>query len=70
MWAQTDVTEIGMMPKRFTKSYFMLFAIIVEIITNLLFLNLFVGVVVETFNKQKEVLVGLKSLSKRKILYL
>jgi hypothetical protein len=51
MWSETDATEIDYMPKKFTKSYFILFAILVEIITNLLFLNLFVGVVVETFNE-------------------
>lgn len=38
-----------------------------NIITNLLFLNLFVGVVVESFNNQKDTLIGLKSLKKRQI---
>jgi hypothetical protein len=39
----------------------------VNIITNLLFLNLFVGVVIESFNNQKEILIGLKNLKKRQL---
>jgi hypothetical protein len=52
-------------PKKWSKPYYILFSIFVNIITNLLFLNLFVGVVIESFNKQKEILIGLKNLTKR-----
>jgi hypothetical protein len=41
------------MPKKFKQPLYMIFAILVEIITSLLFLNMFVGVVVETFYTQK-----------------
>jgi hypothetical protein len=43
--------------------------IFVNIITNLLFLNLFVGVVIGSFNSQKEELIGLKEswLTPRKV---
>ena len=40
------------MPKKFKQPLYILFAILVEIITSLLFLNMF-GVVVETFYTQK-----------------
>ncbi len=50
-----------------SKPYYIIFSILVNIITNLLFLNLFVGVVIESFNKQKEIIIGLKSLQKRQI---
>ena len=38
-------------------------------ITNLLFLQLFVGVVIETFNQQKDILSGKTILKKRKLDY-
>lgn len=36
------------------KPIFIIFGIFIEILINLLFLNLFVGVVIETFNEEKE----------------
>lgn len=58
MWAQTDGTQVDHMPVELAKPYYIVFAIFVNIIMNLLFLQLFVGVVVETFKKQKEQLLG------------
>lgn len=67
MWAQVDSTDQDLQPKKWSKPYYILFSIFVNIITNLLFLNLFVGVVIESFNKQKEILIGLKNLTKRQL---
>lgn len=49
MWSETDATNIDYMPSTLKNPWFILFSILVEIITSLLFLNMFVGVVVETF---------------------
>jgi hypothetical protein len=49
MWSETDATSIDYMPSTLKNPWFILFSILVEIITSLLFLNMFVGVVVETF---------------------
>ena len=67
MWSQIDSTDLDMQPKKWSKPYYIIFSIFVNIITNLLFLNLFVGVVIESFNNQKEILIGLKSLRKRQL---
>lgn len=56
-----------MSPKRWAKPYYAPFAIIVEIVSNVFFLNLFVGVVCETFNKNKNGILGLSSLDDRTI---
>lgn len=66
MWSQTDATGVDMQPKEWAASYFILFSIFVNLITNLLFLNLFVGVVIEAFNEQKNKLVGLQQLTQYK----
>lgn len=64
MWSQTDVVGIDMQPKTWAHPGFILLSILVNIFTNLLFLNLFIGVVIESFNEQKNSLVGLKKLTK------
>lgn len=43
-----------MQPKTGNKPIMIIFGIFIEILINLLFLNLFVGVVIETFNSEKE----------------
>lgn len=43
-----------MQPKTGNKPIFIIFGIFIQILINLLFLNLFVGVVVQTFNEEKE----------------
>jgi hypothetical protein len=53
MWSETDGTQIDSMPIEWAKPYYVLFAIIVNILMTLLFLQLFVGVVIATFKKQK-----------------
>lgn len=66
MWSQTDQTGVDMQPKEWAAPYYILLSILVNIITNQLFLNLFVGVVIESFNEQKNKLVGLSALTKQK----
>ena len=57
MWDSVDATGQNMIPIRDAHSYFIILYIIIIILLCLLFLNLFVGVVCETFNNEKEVLV-------------
>ena len=54
MWAEVDTTERYGQPKMNNKPFYIIFGIFIEILINLLFLNLFVGVVIETFNQEKE----------------
>ena len=58
------------MPKIYNKPVWAVFSILMEIITSLLFLNLFVGVVVETYYKQKDNVSGLGSLTRNQISYI
>lgn len=54
MWSEVDTTDKYMQPRTLNKPFFIIFGIFIEILINLLFLNLFVGVVIETFNEEKE----------------
>jgi len=54
MWSEVDTTDKYMQPIVQNKPIFIIFGIFIEILINLLFLNLFVGVVIETFNEEKE----------------
>lgn len=46
MWQEVDSVDRYMQPRTGNKPFFIIFGIFVEIIINLLFLNLFVGVVI------------------------
>ncbi len=54
MWSEVDTTDKYLQPIVQNKPIFIIFGIFIEILINLLFLNLFVGVVIETFNEEKE----------------
>lgn len=54
MWQEVDAKERYMQPVEGGKPFYIIFGILIEILINLLFLNLFVGVVIETFNEEKE----------------
>ena len=54
MWSEVDTTDKYLQPIVQNKPIFIIFGIFIEILSNLLFLNLFVGVVIETFNEEKE----------------
>lgn len=52
-WYYTDSTDVDYVPIKMKKPYFMVLAIFFILVFNLMFMNLFVGVVVEQFNNQK-----------------
>jgi len=54
MWSEVDTSGVNKVPVTGKKPIFIIFGIFIEILINLLFLNLFVGVVIETFNEEKE----------------
>lgn len=56
MWYGMDSVEIDMQPKKFNSYYWAIFYIIFILVGDFFVLNLFVGVVVSTFNREKEVL--------------
>jgi len=51
MWSSVDATEVDFAPKFNNNWVFVPFTLLVIFVICLLFLNLFVGVVIETFNK-------------------
>lgn len=59
-----DVEGQELQPVRDSKRYYCVFAIASTVLMTLLFLNLFVGVVIESFNKEKEELSLNKLLKK------
>lgn len=64
MWYMIDVQGQELQPVRDSKRYYCLFAMGCLIFMTLLFLNLFVGVVIESFNHEKEELSLNKLLKK------
>lgn len=64
MWSEIDNTEVDSMPRQWNKSYYAFFAILINLVSNLIFLQLFSGVVIQTFKKQKDHVSGKKMLSK------
>jgi hypothetical protein len=64
MWYMIDVEGQEIHPVRDSKRYYCVFAIALTVLMTLLFLNLFVGVVIESFNVEKEELSLNKLLRK------
>lgn len=54
MWSAVDSTKVNQMPLRNNNPFFILFFSVFMIIGSLFILNLFVGVVINTFNIEKE----------------
>ena len=54
MWAAVDSTEVHQVPSRNNQMGFIVFFSFFMIIGSLFILNLFVGVVINTFNIEKE----------------
>lgn len=54
MWSEVASRGPYEQPVTLSKPIFIIFGLLIEILINLLFLNLFVGVVIETFNQEKE----------------
>jgi hypothetical protein len=62
-----DITDIDKEPHRMAKPYFILLGILVDVIVNLLFMNLFISIVYETFKGEKNKLHYSKMLERAKI---
>ena len=56
MWDSTNAKGVDLQPQGNVAPYMVIVFIILVIIISMLFLNLFVGVVIETFNVEKELL--------------
>ena len=54
MWSTVDSTQIYQVPKRNNSAAFVFFFMFFMIVGTLFILNLFVGVVINTFDKEKE----------------
>ena len=64
MWSSVDATEVDFAPIENYQLYiFVPLTLIVIFVICLLFLNLFVGVVIETFNTQQELLTNNRLLT-------
>ena len=71
MWSSVDAVGIDLQPVENNNQFiFIPFTLVVIFIIVLLFLNLFVGVVVETFNTQKELLTNNHCLTSAQRTYL
>lgn len=53
MWTSTDAVGVDLQPIPNYNPYMVIVFVILVIIISMLFLNLFVGVVIDTFNKEK-----------------
>ena len=70
MWQTVDATEIHQMPSRNHKPLFILFCCLFLILGSLFILNLFVGVVIDTFKKEKYKLSNNNYLTRLQFEYL
>ena len=71
MWQSVDATEVDKVPiEGYRKYIFVPMTLVIIFVICLLFLNLFVGVVIETFNTQQELLTNNRLLSTDQKTYL
>lgn len=70
MWLATDATSIHEVPQRSDESLYILFFVVFMIIGFLFILNLFVGVVLNRFNLEKDKLSHNNELTKLQLEYL
>ena len=70
MWQVVDATEIHQMPSRNHEPLFMVFCCLFLILGSLFILNLFVGVVIDTFKREKDKLSNNSQLTKLQEEYL
>ena len=56
MWNSSDAVGVDMQPKTNVNPYMVVVFIVLIILISMLFLNLFVGVVIETYNVEKDAL--------------
>ena len=65
MWGSVDAVGPYMQPKENYNVFMVVYTMILIIIICMLFMELFVGVVIETFNRQKDLLSNNSSLGRR-----
>ena len=70
MWSSVDAQGVDMAPVYNANLFFIPFTLLTIFVICLLFLNLFVGVVIETFNHQKEILTNNHVLTNSQRIYL
>lgn len=70
MWLGVDTTEIHQVPKENNRPVYVIFFIAFLIFGSLFILNLFVGVVLNTFNKEKDTLSNSHQLTRLQTEYL
>lgn len=56
MWDATNAVGVDLQPQANNSPYMIVVFLILIVIISMLFLNLFVGVVIETFNMEKDLL--------------
>ena len=64
MWLAIDTTQIHQVPKKNNNPGYIFFFVLFLIFGTLFILNLFVGIVIDTFNKEKDVLSNNNLLTK------
>ena len=69
MWASVDAVGPYQQPKENHNIFMVAYTMFMIIIICMLFIELFVGIVTETFNSQKELMSGNKSLSRPQFLF-
>ena len=71
MWSSVDATEVDYAPKWNNQQYiFVPLTLFLIFCTSIIFLNLFIGVVIETFNNQKKLLTNNHLLTKEQRIHL
>lgn len=65
MFTSINTTEIDSMPRHDNNLYWFLFFILFIIVGSFFLLNLFVGVVISTFNREKDKIGGNNLLTER-----
>lgn len=70
LWNAVDATEIHQMPEKDNQPLYIIFFIMFLIFGSLFILNLFVGVVLNTFNLEKDKLSNSNQLTKLQTEYL
>lgn len=70
MWSSVDAVDPYYSPKVNNNLFMIPYTMVVVICICLLFIELFVGVVTETFNSQREILSGNQSLKRSQIVWL
>jgi len=69
MWASVDAVAPYYQPRENNSPVIILYTMILVIVICMLFIELFVGVVIETYNNQKELMTNNRELSRIQLAY-